>query len=251
MQIGNRVVDKKLLTHSRLLIPALIRIARLYCFPSYRELERIENADCSCDPFFKDKCVQQHLQAYPKVMNLCEQVKLIEEKIELITEKCDAIAFLIDKIADKIKNQFEEKVVNNLYYCDSSMNHVSVNLASAIVSSMLENEEKRLFIQAGCESGKCKPCCGWPNNFKTYALGIENVLDIENFYAVGSINFLEDVQKFFEDEAINQGNLTTDSKIKTIGNDYSKHISLLRTLVLDIIVNIEKGKPLKGNCALC
>jgi hypothetical protein len=185
------VTVEKSLKHSRLLIPALIRIARLYGLPSYRRREVIETADTSYDPFFKDKCVLKHLRAYPEILELYEQVTRIEEKADFIPELDAALKDLLGKIVEKLKKRFGE-VVDNWSNRDSS-GYIGHFLASAIISRMLQINTEFIYIQPGCKSGHCTPCYGWPNNEKSFVLGIEGII-----YAVGTIDFLEEVRKFFE-----------------------------------------------------
>lgn len=234
----------KSLKHSRLLIPALIRIARLYGLPSYRRREVIETADISYDPFFKDKCALEHLRAYPEILEHYEQVTRIEEKADFIPQLGEALKDLLGKIVEKLKNRFGE-VVDNWGNRDSS-GYIGHFLASAIVSRMLQINTEFLYIQPGCKSGHCTPCYGWPNNEKSYVLGIEGII-----YAVGTIDFLEDVRKFFEIEIKDELNLAEVAKFRKLGSEYTAIISSLRTLVRNLIVDIENGIPLKGECGIC
>lgn len=236
-------VDESL-KHSRLLILALIRIARLYGLPSYRRREVIETADSSYDPFFKDRCALEHLGAYPEILELYEQVTRIEEKTDSIPELSEALKELHGKIVEKLKNRFGE-VVDNWSHRDSS-GYIGVHLASAIISRMVQNNTELLYIQPGCKSGHCTPCYGWPNNEKSYVLGIKGII-----YAVGTIDFLEEVRKFFEIEIKDELNLAEVTKSKKLGSEYAAIISSLRILIRNLIVDIENGIPLKGECKIC
>jgi hypothetical protein len=243
-------INDESLRHSRLLIPALMRVARLYGLPTYRGLEKNERGDIAYDPFFKDKCAIEHLRVYPEVLILYEQTRVIEQKTDLACEISKLVKELIDKIVDKIDEQFQE---NRGGLKDNTENVIIDDkaLALGIISYIQSKNPKDIQIWGNmCKSGACINCRevgGWSYQVKT-----DRMMFGENTWvAEGNSEFLDKVRKFIEAEAKNESNLAEVAKIESLRREYSRIISALRSLVQTLIHDIKQGNPLKGECEIC
>jgi hypothetical protein len=249
------VLAVRSLKHSRLLIPALIRIARLYSLPSYRRLEVIETADLSYDPFYKDECAKQHLYAYPETMELYLKVKQIEEKAEYIHIIGAIISDLTAKIVEKAERKFKEESAqstNESWVIDQQNIIYSKTIASTIVSLLLSKTKRKSIIFRGCKSGACIHC---RDNFLIPQFHERVQTDFlifgENIFAEGTRDFLDMVKEFVEAEFNDENNLIAVAKIESLRSEYVRTINLLRTSIKKLIVDIENYLPLGGKCSIC
>jgi hypothetical protein len=242
------VAVEKSLKHSRLLVPALLRIARCdYLRVTYDWLERVEAGDMSYDPFFQDKCALAHFQAYPEACILYEKARTIEQDKKLTTDISEAMKRFIEKIAGKANNKFAE-TESNLSDTENVIH--ATDLASAIVARLLQinlrEDRDFLHIQSVRDLHHCTPYYQEPKYEKIFVLMNDYVS-----YAKGALDFVEDVRKFLEVEEKDQVNLAEVANFRKLGSEYATIVSSLRTLVQNLIVDIENGISLKGECETC
>jgi hypothetical protein len=240
--------QEKSLQHSRLLIPALLRIARSdYLRVTYDWLERVEAGDMSYDPFFQDKCALAHLQAYPEEFILYEKARNIEQDKKLTDDIVEAMKRFIERIAEKANNKFAETESN---LSDTENVIYATDLASAIVARLLQINLKEdrdfVHIQSVRNLHHCTPYYQEPKYEKLFVL-----IDDYVSYAKGTSNFVEEVRKFLEDEEKDQVNLAEVAMFRTLGNEYTSILFSLRNLVKNVIMDVERGVSLKGECEIC
>lgn len=248
-------MQEKSLQHSRLLIPALMRVARLYGLPSYRGRERIETADISYNPFFKDKCALEHLRAYPEILVLFEQVRLIEQKnADFIPELGEILGGLIDRTVEKLKTQFGENALHpRIAIVSVAPQNIildEIALASGIIDQIQSKNPLDIRIWRVCALGACERCNA-PGADHSLCLTNAMYFGEDAKIAEGDLDFLEEVRKFVAIEVKDESNIAAVAKIETLRSEYSQTISSLRTLVSKLIFDIESGVPLKGECSIC
>jgi hypothetical protein len=246
--VKNTISANESLKHSRLLVPALLRIARCdYLRVTYDWLKWVEAGDMSYDPFFQDKCALAHLQAYPEACILYEKARTIEQDKKLTTDIVEAMKRFIDRIAEKANKKFGEtgsslSSTENVIY--------ATDLASAIVACLLQINLKEdsdfLHIQSVRNLHHCTAYYQEPKYEKIFVL-----MDDYVSYAKGTLDFVEDVRKFLEVEEKDQVNLSEVAMFRTLGSEYASILFSLRNLVKNVIMDVERGVPLKGECAIC
>ena len=239
------------LKHSRRLIPALIRVARLDCLPSYSRLERVENADAVHDSFYNDRCVVEHLQGYSEIWALYAKVKEIEENSDCTCRICEAMEGFADKIAKRAEKRFEKETLQKPWVFGPQNKAYAWTLGWAIVS-LFQNRKMKLSRFCGCKSGACVRCMSGEFGLQFHSrVQTAFLMFRESILAEGSHGFLGEVEKFVEAELSDEDNLIEVSKIESIRSEYIRTIRLLRISVKKLIIDIENGVPLKGKCAIC
>lgn len=204
------------LNHSNKLISALRRIAGEHWIE--------DNEEDTILGYKKrnDECAESHLVAYPEIFKLLQESQKLKNKGEQEKEQ------LFSRLDEKVKKVFGKKLIeitHRLYY-ESNENFVRNNISSLIFHML---KSKRSI----------------PIRIHKEEIAIGEVL-----VARGS-HFFEKIKNLVMDETEDQSNISTMTRIEKIEEESSKIQKKLRRKVLDLVMRINSGEPLKLKCNTC
>ena len=201
------------LNHSRELIPALRRIAGDYGCYDDQEKTILKYARN------KDECVESHLIAYPEIFGIYQEFQNLKRKMEAEKEQ------FLTKLNGRLKKAFREIKIADTYPRTSEI-YVRKHISS-LIYRIVENKSSPHLRVVG-----------------EYIL----VGDIQ--VARGS-HLFERIKEFLMRETEDESNISIINRIEKREKDFSIIQNKLRKKMLELIMKINSGEPLKAKCRTC
>ena len=206
------------LKHSVRLIPALSRIAGIYV--SRYSMQKPDEYESLEYARIRDDCAENHLRAYPDIWSLLENYRGMRERVDQEREGFNK------RLMNKLEREFGLILIES---------NESTKLASFVVKSL--------------------PLLIYSQILENRAPSFE-IDETEKIWLGGSLiakgkQLSEKIKSFVQLETMDESNIAAANKIMKTETEAFRPLEEFRQRGRELIMRIESGEPLLGECGTC